>query len=192
MPSLLILFFFPLLHLPLTVKPTACSLASVSHCFQCPETHMHVSSWNGDRRLQVGCKDVLVVLLWYLHCFGATSSIQTLRCSDAKQRSGLSSQAARSGRFFSWRAEGTRKWAAVTWLCKAAARRGICVCICCALVACRALRTWPSQPCAVLTITSGWHLRVFLMLMRCWAELVRGGTPPNPFFKERLSHLPLL
>lgn len=109
-----------------------------SACFQCPETHVHVS-WDGDRRLWLGCRVCcwlrfnFMPLLWYNK---EHSDIRMQR-----QWSGLSSQATSSN--FSWRErafEGDFP-ASVGLFCKAVAGGG-CMCICCTLVACTALRTW--------------------------------------------------
>lgn len=145
-----------------------------------------------------GLQDALMALVQYLHCFEEHSNVTMLWCkgSNLGWAHRLPGQA--DSFLGEQRALGNAFRAAVVWLCKAAAG-GDYMCICCALVACRALRTrlwqcwrmWPPQTCAV-TLTSGWHLRVLLMLVRCWAELVLDGTPPNPFFKEMPSHLPLL
>lgn len=123
-------------QIPPPVKPRECSPATIS--VQCQETHVHVS-WDGDRKLQLGCwvrwwlRFNFMPLLWY--------SKEHLNIKMQRQWSGLGSQAASSN--FSWRErafEGEFS-ASVGQFCKAVAGGG-CMCICCTLVACTALRTW--------------------------------------------------
>lgn len=119
-----------------------------------------------------GLQDALMALVQYLHCFEEHSDVYSALMQ--RQQFELSSQAARSGRFFSWRAESIGKRIPCCCCRAKLLQEAVYVCICCALVACRALRTWlwqcwrmwPTQTCAV-TVTSGWHPRVLLKLVRC-------------------------